>query len=155
MPGKKQIKTKVSFGDIVSLAKSGWTPDETNALLDRLESMGDPTEPLSDSVDDGDDNADDDTIVSDVDDDINDHLDDDTDSADDKDDESSDKASSGVQKNLDRVKALAYDDAIKENDRLKKEIARLRAKNRNKDLSDDSDKKTNSESLIDAFQSCF
>ena len=43
----------------------------------------------------------------------------------------------------------------KENERLKNELKKLRAKNRHVDLSGQDDKKTNSESLIDTFQSCF
>lgn len=151
---KKVTRQKVGFGDLVSLAKSGWTPEETNALLDRLDKMGDPNEPL---LDDGDD--DDETDISDdnldISDDDDSDMDDNSDDQDSEDDKSSDKDSKGVQKNLDRMKALAYDDIKVENERLKKEITRLRSKNRNKDLSSEEDKKSNSESLIDALQSCF
>ena len=35
---------KIGFSDIITLAKSGWTPDAVNATLDRLEKMNESDE---------------------------------------------------------------------------------------------------------------
>jgi hypothetical protein len=148
----KGSKQKVGFKDLVTFAKAGWTPDETNALLDRLDAMGDPNEPDLDGGND-DDNSDDDNIDIESIDDIDDDLDDDPGNQPDNIDESSDKDDKSAKDKLDRMKVLAYDDLVKKNERLENEIKRLRSKNRNKDVSDDT--KSNKESLIDAFQSCF
>lgn len=154
MAGRKS-KEKIGFKDLVTFVKAGWTPEETNALLDRLDTMGDPNDP--DMVSDEDDVDDTDEDNNSIDDDIDgdDDVDDDSDSETDEAASSSDQTSEGAKKNLDRMKALAYDDMKVENERLKNEIKKLRAKNRRADLSDQGDKKTNKESLIDAFQSCF
>lgn len=154
MAGRKS-KEKIGFKDLVTFAKAGWTPEETNALLDRLDAMGDPNDP--DMVSDEDDADDTDEDNNSIDDDIDgdDDVDDDSDSETDEAASSSDQTSEGTKKNLDRMKALAYDDMKVENERLKNEIKKLRAKNRRADLSSQDNKKTNKESLIDAFQSCF
>lgn len=151
----RKTKEKIGFRDLVTFAKAGWTPEETNALLDRLDAMGDPNEPINDNEDDLDDDTDDDNDFSDVDNDGDDDLDDDTDDPDNEDDKSSDKTSRESKENLDRLKVLAYDELVKKNERLEKEIAKIRAKNRNADVSGNSNKKSQQESLIDAFQSCF
>lgn len=151
----RKTKEKIGFRDLVTFAKAGWTPEETNALLDRLEEVGDPNEPLDENVGDSDDNSDNDYDISDVDNDGDDDLDNDTDDSDDQDDKSFDKTSRESKENLDRLKILAYDELVKKNERLEKEIAKIRAKNRNADVSGNSTKKTQQESLIDAFQSCF
>lgn len=151
----RKTKEKIGFRDLVTFAKAGWTPEETNALLDRLDAIGDPNEPDNDNGDDLDDDTDDDNDFSDDDNDGDDDLDDDTNDSDDQDDKSSDKTSRESKENLDRLKILAYDELVKKNERLEKEIAKIRAKNRNADVSGNSTKKTQQESLIDAFQSCF
>lgn len=151
----RKTKEKIGFRDLVTFAKAGWTPEETNALLDRLDTMGDPNEPVNDNGDDLDDDTDDDNDFSDDDNDGDDDLDDDTNDSDDQDDKSSDKTSRESKENIDRLKILAYDELVKKNERLEKEIAKIRAKNRNADVSGNSTKKTQQESLIDAFQSCF
>ena len=151
----RKTKEKVGFRDLVTFAKAGWTPEETNALLDRLDATGDPNEPLDDNVGDLDDNTDDDNDISDDDNDDNDDLDNDADDSDDQDDNQADKTSRESKQNLDRMKILAYDELVKKNERLEKEIAKIRTKNRNADVSGNSNKKTQQESLIDAFQSCF
>ena len=151
----RKTKEKIGFRDLVTFAKSGWTPEKTNALLDRLDEMGDPNEPVNDNEDDLDDDTDDDNDFSDVDNDGDDDLDDVTDDPDNEDDRPSDKTSRESKENLDRMKVLAYDELVKKNERLEKEIAKIRAKNRNADVSGNSTKKTQQESLIDAFQSCF
>ena len=151
----RKTKEKIGFRDLVTFAKAGWTPEETNALLDRLDAMGDPNEPINDNGDDLDDDTDDDNDFSDDDNDSDDDLDDDTDDPDNEDDKPSDKTSREPKENLDRMKILAYDELVKKNERLEKEIAKIRAKNRNADVSGNSTKKTQQESLIDALQSCF
>ena len=151
----RKTKEKIGFRDLVTFAKAGWTPEETNALLDRLDAMGDPNEPVNDNGDDLDDDTDDDNDFSDDDNDGDDDLDDDTNDSDDQDDKSYDKTSRESKENIDRLKILAYDELVKKNERLEKEIAKIRAKNRNADVSGNSTKKSQQESLIDAFQSCF
>ena len=151
----RKTKEKIGFRDLVTFAKAGWTPEETNALLDRLDEMGDPNEPVNDNGDDLDDDTDDDNDFSDDDNDGDDDLDDDTNDSDDQDDKSYDKTSRESKENIDRLKILAYDELVKKNERLEKEIAKIRAKNRNADVSGNSTKKSQQESLIDAFQSCF
>ena len=143
----KNSKEKIGFKDLVTFAKAGWTPEETNALLDRLDAMGDPNDPdMGDPNDPG--------MESDVND-IDDADDaDDADDVDDADDETDDP-SEGAKKNLDKMKDTSIEILSKENERLNNELKKLRAKNRRVDLSNNGSKKTNSESLIDAFQSCF
>ena len=150
----KNSKEKIGFKDLVTFAKAGWTPEETNALLDRLDAMGDPNDPdMADEGDIDDDGNDDSSIDDDpdIDDDMGDESDNETDEA----ASSSDEASKGAKKNLDKLKDTSIEVLSQENERLKKELKKLRAKNRQADLSGNDSKKTNSESLIDAFQSCF
>lgn len=153
----KNSKEKIGFKDLVTFAKAGWTPEETNALLDRLDAMGDPNDPDMGDPNDPDSVPDEDDLddLDDVDnaDDVD--NDPDIDDVDDNSNRGSDNTSEGAKKNLDKMKALAYDDMKVENERLKNEIKKLRVKNRRADLSGQDDKKTNKESLIDAFQSCF
>lgn len=148
----KNSKEKIGFKDLVTFAKAGWTPEETNALLDRLDAMGDPNDPDMGDPNDPDSVPDEDDLddLDDVD-----NVDDDSDNETDEVASPPDNTSEGSKKNLDKMKALAYDDMKVENERLKNEIKKLRAKNRRADLSGQDDKKTNKESLIDAFQSCF
>lgn len=152
----KNSKEKIGFKDLVTFAKAGWTPEETNALLDRLDAMGDPNDPdmISDE-DEIDDDTDDDNSSTYDDPDIDDNVDDGSDDETDEAASSSDKAAEGAKKNLDKLKNTSIEVLSKENERLKNEIKKLRAKNRQADLSGNDNKKTNSESLIDAFQSCF
>lgn len=148
-----KTKEKIGFKDLVTFAKAGWTPEETNALLDRLDAMGDPNDPPADDGDDeeGDDdddnNDDSDDDVDDSDD--NDSLDDDQ-NREDSNNESDDK--DDVTKNLNKMKQLGLE---MENERLKKELAKLKAKNRNKDVSGGTTKKSAQDSFTDALQSCF
>ena len=147
----KHSKEKIGFKDLVTFAKAGWTPEETNALLDRLDAMGDPNDP--DMVPDEGDIDDVDDMVPDEDD--IDDVDDDVDDVDDNSDDKTDEISNDAKKNLDKMKDTSIQILSNENERLKNELKKLRAKNRHADLSGQEDKKTNSESLIDAFQSCF
>ena len=133
MAGKK-TKEKIGFKDLVTFAKAGWTPEETNALLDRLESIGDPNEP---DVDDPEDDVDDDPEDDDVDDDAAD---------DDKDDDTADTK-------LKKLEKTGNEILKNENERLKKELSKLKAKNRSKDVSGNNTKSCE-DKLIDIFQDC-
>ena len=153
MAGRKS-KEKIGFKDLVTFAKAGWTPEETNALLDRLDAMGDPNDPdMADEGDINDDGNDDSSIDDDPD--IDDDMGDESDNESDEAASSSDKTSEAAKKNLDKLKDTSIEVLSKENERLKNEIKKLRAKNRQADLSGNDSKKSNSESLIDALQSCF
>lgn len=142
----KKTKEKVGFKDLVTFAKAGWTPEETNALLDRLEAMGDPLDNNSDDSDEGED----DDSNDDADDSDDNNSDDDSKEDDDEDD---DEDSDDVQSNLDKMKNIGLEI---ENKRLKKELEKLKAKNRSKDVSGQStDNKSAQEKFTDALQSCF
>lgn len=153
----KKTKEKVGFKDLVTFAKAGWTPEETNALLDRLEAMGDPLD--NNNSDDSDEGEDDDSN-DDVDDSDDNNSDDDNtndnnsdDDSKEDDDEDDDEDSDDVQSNLDKIKNIGLEI---ENKRLKKELEKLKAKNRSKDVSGQStDNKSAQEKFTDALQSCF
>ena len=140
MAGKK-TKEKIGFKDLVTFAKAGWTPEETNALLDRLESMDDPNEPNVDD-DPEDDDVDDDPEDDDVGDD---DVDDDPEDDDVDDDAADDK--------LKKLKKTGNEILKNENERLKKELSKLKAKNRSRDVSGNNTK-TCEDKLIDIFQDC-
>ena len=146
MAGKK-TKEKIGFKDLVTFAKAGWTPEETNALLDRLESMGDPNEPdVDDSADDEDDDPEDDAADEDEEDD---------DAADDADeDNEDDDAADDVDDNLKKLEKTGNEILKNENERLKKELSKLKAKNRSKDVSSGNNTKSCEDKLIDIFQDC-
>ena len=131
MAGKK-TKEKIGFKDLVTFAKSGWTPEETNALLDRLESIGDPNEP-------------------DVDDDPEDDEDDDA--ADDEDDDAADDKDDTADAKLKKLEKTGNEILKNENERLKKELSKLKAKNRSRDVSGNNTKSCE-DKLIDIFQDC-
>ena len=144
MAGKK-TKEKIGFKDLVTFAKAGWTPEETNALLDRLESIGDPNEPDVDD-DPEDDDVDDDPEDDDVDDDPEDDDVDDDAADDDKDDDTADAK-------LKKLEKTGNEILKNENERLKKELSKLKAKNRSKDVSGNNTKSCE-DKLIDIFQDC-
>ena len=130
----KKTKEKIGFRDLVTFAKSGWTPEETNALLDRLEQIGDVNNPPEDD-DPGDDDP--------------------------GDDDPNDTLSDDIKTNLEKLKNLGNEVKLEEvaklqaeNDRLKKDLQKLQKKNRNSDFSG-GEQKSLEDSLIDAFQSCF
>ena len=133
MAGKK-TKEKIGFKDLVTFAKAGWTPEETNALLDRLESMGDPNEP---DVDDAADDEDEDDAADDA----------------DEDNEDDDAADDDIDDNLKKLEKTGNDILKNENERLKKELSKLKAKNRSKDVSGNNTKSCE-DKLIDIFQDC-
>ena len=142
----KKTKEKIGFRDLVTFAKSGWTPEETNALLDRLEQMGDVNDPPEANDDDGDDSEADG---------------DDGDDSEADDDDPEDTLSDDIKSNLEKLKNLGNEVKLEEvaklqaeNDRLKKDLQKLQKKNRNSDFSG-GEQKSLEDSLIDAFQSCF
>lgn len=151
----KQTNSKFKITDIAAAWKAGWTPDDVNALLDRFEAMGDPNDPPAGDLDD-----DLDDLIDDVpsDDEDSDDLDDSDDPDDDLPDDDPDKAD--VRTNLDKIKKLGLEKQVSDlevkNTRLENELKRLKAQNRNKDVSGaTSDDISPEQALINAFQSCY
>ena len=153
--GKKK-KESLSLTDIAAAWKAGWTPSEVNALLDRVDSMGDINSPdPKDEEDDEDEDIDPSgKYESDEDEDNRDAAEDDED---DKEGESNsnNSASKSSKRNNNSQDNNNLDHIEVENKRLKEQIQKLQKKNRSKDLSGDETKKTPEESLIDTIQSLF
>ena len=149
---KKKVQSKLGISDIAAAWKAGWTPSEVNALLDRLEDVGDindPPEPEDEDDEDVDDALDEEN------DEIDNPEDEDQDESDeDEEDNDSDDdskgASKGKKKASDTISLLEV-----ENTRLKKQIAKLQAKNRNKDVSSKKEEKSMEQSLIDTFNELY
>lgn len=149
--GRKAGNKKIGVSDLAAAWRAGWSPSDVNAILDRLDAIGDPNDPLP-KVDDS---TDEDVDVDNVDNNDLDEVDeDDEEDADEtSDNNEDDKLTDEINKNLDKLKATAME---VENERLKNEVKRLQAINRRKDLSGgDKDKKSLEDSLIDTFQSLF
>lgn len=147
---KNKKTDKPGFSDLVTLAKSGWTPAQVNELLDRFDAMGDLNAPDQADADDNEDDEDIETENTDQDqsdEDEDDNVSDD-DSEDDDTDESDDK--SDKKKDANKQHSLEV-----ENTRLKKQIQKLQQKNRSKDISGGNNEKPIEKSLIDTFQSKF
>lgn len=149
---KKKVQSKLGITDIAAAWKAGWTPSEVNALLDRLEEVGDINDPPE--VDDEDDDFDVDDVDEEVDE-ANDPEDEDQDESDEdeKDNDSDDNskgASKDKKKTSDTISLLEV-----ENKRLKKQIEKLQAKNRNKDVSGKKEDKSMEQSLIDTFNELY
>lgn len=149
----KQTGEKLHLTDIAAAWKAGWTPQDVNDLLDRFEAMGDPTDPPE-----LDDDEDLDDILDDPGSEDNDPDNDIDDSSDGSDDDDSDP--DDLDANLDKIKKTGMEVQISDlqdkNKRLEKELRRLKAQNRNKDVSNINDDQVSPEqSLIDAFQSCY
>lgn len=149
--GRKTNNKKIGVSDLAAAWRAGWSPSDVNAILDRLDQIGDPNDPLP-AVEDV---AAEDVIVDDVDnvevDEVDEDDEDDTDKTSNNNED--DKLTDEINKNLDKLKATAME---VENERLKNEIKRLQASNRRKDLSGgDKGKKSLENSLIDTFQSLF
>lgn len=149
----KKVQEKVGLKDIVAFAKAGWTPGEVNAILDRMDEIGDINDPEENVDDPESDAADDDTTEetntsTDIDASGEDEPDEDEE---DNDMDTSDQTNTSSQKKNINKSALLES----ENTRLKKELAKLQAKNRSKDLSGGDNKKPIDKALIDTFQSLF
>ena len=132
----KSSESMLKPADLFAAWRTGWSPADVNAVLDRLEKIGDPNDPPADDEDD-----DIDPIVPPADD--KDDNDPNNPPADDKDDANA---------TLDAMKQVALE---VENQRLKAEIQKLQNLNKHKDVSSDNNQKSCEAALIDALQSCF
>lgn len=147
---KNKKTEKPGFSDLVTLAKSGWTPTQVNELLDRFDSMGDLNVP--DQADEDDNEDDEDIDVENQDQDESDEDEDDNVSDDDSEDDDTDASDDTKDKKKDANKQHSLE---VENTRLKKQIQKLQQKNRSKDISGGNNEKPIEKSLIDVFQSKF
>ena len=152
MAGRKSKQSGIGVKDIAAAWRAGWTPSDVNAILDRLESIGDPLDPPDEPADNPADDPTDNPADNpdEPDDDLDDDLDNDPDDLDDE----SDKLKESIDEGLDLIKHTGLEI---ENARLKRELQKLQEQNRYKDVSGQTDKTTKSpeQSLIDVFQSCF
>ena len=152
---KKKVEKKLGITDIAAAWKAGWTPSEVNALLDRLEDVGDINDPPEPEDEDDEDDEGVDDVLDEEDDEVNDPEDEDQDESD-EDEENNDSdddskgGSKGKKKTSDTISLLKV-----ENTRLKKQIAKLQAKNRNKDVSVKKEEKSMEQSLIDTFNELY
>ena len=149
----KKVQEKVGLKDIVAFARAGWTPGDVNAIIDRMDEIGDINDPEENVDDPESDAADDDTTEekntsTDIDDSGKDEPDEDEEE--DDVDTSDQKDTSNQKKGTNKYALLEA-----ENTRLKNELAKLQAKNRSKDVSGDKNKKPLEKSLIDTFQSLY
>lgn len=142
----RKTKEKIGFKDIVTLAKSGWTPDEVNSLLDRMEEVGDINSPNP-----ADDEGDEDEIDGPADED-QDESDEDEGDTDEDNNASSDKKTGKPNTSQDENK---LDLLESENTRLKKQLEKLQKKNRAADVSGVGDTKPIEEQLIDSINEIF
>lgn len=147
---KNKKADKPGFSDLVTLAKSGWTPAQVNELLDRFDSMGDLNAP--DPADEDDNEDDEDINVENQDQDEPDEDEDDNVSDDDSENDDTDESDDTKDKKKDANKQHSLE---VENTRLKKQIQKLQQKNRSKDISGGNNEKPIEKSLIDTFQSKF
>lgn len=142
----KKVQEKVGLKDIVAFARAGWTPGDVNAILDRMDEIGDINAPEGDDADD--DTTEEENTSTDIDD--SGEGEPDEDEEDDDMDTSDQKDTSSKKKDTNKSTLLEA-----ENTRLKNEIAKLQAKNRSKDVSGDKNKIPLEKSLIDTFQSLY
>lgn len=149
--GRKANNKKIGVSDLAAAWRAGWSPSDVNAILDRLDQIGDPNDPLPKIDDSTDEDVNVDNVDNNVVDEVDENDEEDTDETSDNNED--DKLTDEINKNLDKLKATAME---VENERLKNEVKRLQAINRRKDLSGgDKDKKSLEDSLIDTFQSLF
>ena len=150
--GRKK-KESISLTDIAAAWKAGWTPTEVNALLDRVDAMGDINSPDPAEKDDEDEDID---IDASGEDEPDEDEDIDASAEDDEDDEESEEDDTKSSKRKSNSQDNSKNNLLEvENKRLKKQIQKLQMKNRSKDLSGDENKKTPEQSLIDTIQSLF
>lgn len=144
------------FGVFSNMAKAGWTPSEANAFLDRLEALGDvnnintPDQKLGDDEDEEAEELDEQELDGE-------ESDDDAEDEDDEDEGAADennasKDSSQVTKPLDKMKKIGLE---VENERLKKELKMLKARNRAKDVSGSGKEKPLEDRLVDSINEIF
>ncbi len=148
----KKTQEKVGLKDIVAFAKAGWTPGEVNAILDRMDEIGDINDPEDNNDPEGDVTDDETTDEGNTSIDTNDsgEGEPDEDEEDDATDNDDQEDTSSQKKDSNKSTVLEA-----ENTRLKKELAKLQAKNRSKDVSGDKKKVPLEKSLIDTFQSLY
>lgn len=142
----RKTKEKIGFKDIVTLAKSGWTPDEVNSLLDRMEEVGDINSP-----DPAEDEGDEDEIDDPED---EDQAESDEDEGDTDEDTTSSTSKKGAKPNTSQDENK-LDLLESENTRLKKQLEKLQKKNRAADVSGVGDTKPIEEQLIDSINEIF
>lgn len=144
----RKTKEKIGFKDIVTLAKSGWTPDEVNSLLDRMEDLGDINSP-----DPAEDEGDDEDEIDDPEDANQEESDEDEGDTDEDTAASSNKKTGKPNTSQDENK---LDLLESENTRLKKQLEKLQKKNRAADVSGvGGDTKPIEEQLIDSINEIF
>lgn len=148
----KKTQEKVGLKDIVAFARAGWTPGDVNAILDRMDEIGDINDPDDINDPEGDDTDDETTDEGNTSTDIDDsgEGESDEDEEDDATDNDDQEDTSSQKKDTNKSTVLEA-----ENTRLKKELAKLQAKNRSKDVSGDKKKVPLEKSLIDTFQSLY
>ena len=146
MGKSKKVQEKVGLKDIVAFARAGWTPGDVNAILDRMDEIGDINDSEDNETDD--DTTEEENPSSDIDPEGEDELDEDEEDDDADNDDQEDTSSQKKDSNKSTVLEA-------ENTRLKKELAKLQAKNRSKDVSGDKKKVPLEKSLIDTFQSLY
>lgn len=142
----KKTQEKVGLKDIVAFARAGWTPGDVNAILDRMDEIGDINDPEDNETDN--DTTEEENPSSDIDPEGEDESDEDEEDDDTDNDDQEDTSSQKKDSNKSTVLEA-------ENTRLKKELAKLQAKNRSKDVSGDKTKVPLEKSLIDTFQSLY
>lgn len=142
----KKTQEKVGLKDIVAFARAGWTPGDVNAILDRMDEIGDINDPEDNEADD--DTTEEENPSNDIDDSGEGEPDEDEEADDSDNDDQEDTSSQ--KKDTNKSTLLEA-----ENTRLKNEIAKLQAKNRSKDVSGDKNKVPLEKSLIDTFQSLY
>ena len=151
--GKSQKqKEKVGLKDIVAFARAGWTPGDVNAILDRMDEIGDINDPEDNNDPEGDDADDDTTEEKDTSTNIDASGEGEPDEDEEDDDTDNDNQEDTSSKKKDINKSTILES---ENTRLKKELAKLQAKNRSKDISGEQTHVPLEQSLIDTFQSLY
>ena len=151
---KKKVQSKLGITDIAAAWKAGWTPSEVNALLDRVDEMNDLNE--ADEDDEDEDLEDEEDLDDEATDEDEDSDDEDLDESN-EDEDSDDEDSTSTKKARTKTQTKNSANSLEiENKRLKKQLEKLQAKNRFKDISKGGKpEKTIEKSLIDTVQSLF
>lgn len=141
----KRKAAKIGITDIAAAWKAGWTPADVNAMLDRLEEIGDINDPPE--VEDEDLDEENGEIDNPE---VEDQDESDENEEDNASDEDEKEDTDNKKKDSDSLALLEA-----ENKRLKKQIEKFQAKNRAKDVSGDDNTKSMEQSLIDTFNELF
>lgn len=145
------------FGVFSNMAKAGWTPSEANAFLDRLEALGDVNNINTPDQNVGDEEDEEEAEELDEQELDGEESNEDAEDEDDEDEGAADennasKDTNEVKKPLDRMKEIGLE---VENERLKKELKLLKAKNRSKDVSGSGKQKPLEDRLVDSINEIF